>query len=81
MKRLLTAAAALAGQAAEQAGTRKNGVEITVRLDNGSVVAITQEADETTFAPRPRAHAFRRRRLTRSALSAGAPQPVITVPA
>jgi len=44
-------AGGVAGQAAEQAGTRKNGVEITVRLDNGGLVAITQEADETTFAP------------------------------
>ena len=44
-------AGGIAGQAAEQAGTRKNGVEITVRLDNGSLTAITQEADETTFAP------------------------------
>jgi outer membrane lipoprotein SlyB len=42
-------AGGIAGQAAEQAGTRKNGVEITVRLDNGSLVAITQEADATTF--------------------------------
>jgi len=44
-------AGGVAGQAAEQAGTRKNGVEITVRLDNGSLTAITQEADATTFAP------------------------------
>ena len=39
-------AGGVAGQAAEQAGTRKAGLEITVRLDNGSMVAITQEADE-----------------------------------
>ncbi len=44
-------AGGIAGQAVEQAGTRKNGVEITVRLDNGSLVAITQEADATAFAP------------------------------
>ena len=44
-------AGGVAGQAAEQVGTRKNGLEITVRLDNGSVVAITQEADATTFVP------------------------------
>jgi outer membrane lipoprotein SlyB len=37
----------VAGQAAEQAGTRKAGVEITIKLDNGNLVAITQEADET----------------------------------
>ncbi len=44
-------AGGIAGQAAEQVGTRKNGVEITVRLDNGSLTAITQEADATTFNP------------------------------
>ena len=36
----------LAGAAAEEGYTRKPGVEITVRLDNGSVVAVTQEAEE-----------------------------------
>lgn len=40
----------VAGQAIEQAVTRKPGLEITVRLDNGSLVAITQEADEA-FKP------------------------------
>ena len=44
-------AGGVAGQAVEQAGTRKNGIEITVRLDNGSLTAITQEADATTFNP------------------------------
>ncbi|MFN0150312.1 MAG: glycine zipper 2TM domain-containing protein [bacterium] len=39
-------AGGVAGQAAEQGGTRKAGLEITVRLDTGSMVAITQEADE-----------------------------------
>lgn len=36
----------LAGAAAEEGITRKDGVEITVKLDNGSLVAIVQEADE-----------------------------------
>lgn len=40
----------LAGQAAEGAFTRKAGLEITVKLDNGELRAITQEADET-FRP------------------------------
>lgn len=40
----------VAGQAIEQAATRKPGLEITVKLDNGSMVAITQEADEA-FRP------------------------------
>ena len=32
--------------AAEEAVTRKDGVEITVKLDSGRVLAITQAADE-----------------------------------
>ncbi len=39
-------AGALAGSAIEEVATRKDGVEITVKLDNGSLVAIVQEADE-----------------------------------
>lgn len=37
---------AVAGSLIEGASTKKNGVEITVKLDNGSLVAITQEGDE-----------------------------------
>lgn len=40
----------IAGQAAEQGITARRGVEVTVKLDNGSMIAITQEADET-FRP------------------------------
>ena len=40
----------LAGAAAEEAITRKDGLEITVKLDNGRMMAITQEADEP-FSP------------------------------
>ena len=40
----------IAGQAAEQGFTAKRGVEVTVKLDNGTMVAIMQEADET-FRP------------------------------
>ena len=43
-------AGGLAGQAAEGSFTRKPGLEITVKLDNGELRAITQEADET-FRP------------------------------
>lgn len=39
-------AGALAGSAVEEGLTRKDGVEITVKLDNGSLIAIVQEADE-----------------------------------
>jgi len=37
----------VAGQAVEQGTTRRNGVEVTVKLDSGALVAIVQEADET----------------------------------
>ena len=40
----------LAGAAVEEGVTRKSGLEITVRLDSGRTIAVTQEADEA-FAP------------------------------
>ncbi len=40
----------VAGQAAEQAVTRQTGLEITIKLDNGSLIAITQAADQA-FRP------------------------------
>jgi outer membrane lipoprotein SlyB len=40
----------VAGQAAEQGLTAKRGVEVTVKLDTGQMLAIVQEADET-FRP------------------------------
>ena len=36
----------LGGAAAEEGITRQKGVEITVRLDSGRIIAITQAADE-----------------------------------
>jgi len=36
----------LGGAAAEEAATRQKGVEITVKLDSGRLLAITQGADE-----------------------------------
>lgn len=36
----------LAGAAAEEGLTRKDGLELTVKLDSGALVAIVQEADE-----------------------------------
>jgi outer membrane lipoprotein SlyB len=36
----------VAGSAIENAATAKNGLEITVKLDNGDLRAIVQEADE-----------------------------------
>jgi len=43
-------AGGLAGNAIEQGTTKKPGLEITVKLDNGELRAITQDADET-FRP------------------------------
>jgi outer membrane lipoprotein SlyB len=43
-------AGGVVGQAAEQGFTARRGVEVTVKLDNGQMVAIMQEADET-FRP------------------------------
>lgn len=36
----------MAGQAAEESMTKKEGIEITVKLDNGQMIAVVQEADE-----------------------------------
>jgi outer membrane lipoprotein SlyB len=43
-------AGGVAGQAVEQGTTRANGVEVTVKLNSGALVAIVQAADET-FRP------------------------------
>ena len=43
-------AGGVAGHAIEESATRRPGLEITVRLDSGNMIAITQEADET-FRP------------------------------
>lgn len=39
-------AGGLAGQMIEEHSTKKEGVEITVKLEGGKLIAITQEADE-----------------------------------
>lgn len=39
-------AGGLAGSAIEQGTTKKLGLEITVKLDSGKLLAVTQEADE-----------------------------------
>lgn len=43
-------AGGVAGHAIEESATRRPGLEITVKLDSGNMIAITQEADET-FRP------------------------------
>ncbi len=45
-------AGGIAGQRVEEATSRRQGVEITVRLDNGSVVSVVQEVDQNqVFSP------------------------------
>lgn len=39
-------AGGVAGSAIEEGVTKKNGLEITVRLNGGRMIAVTQEADE-----------------------------------
>ena len=39
----------LAGAAAEEGLTRRTGIEITIRLDSGRVIAVTQAADERLY--------------------------------
>jgi outer membrane lipoprotein SlyB len=43
-------AGGLAGSALEEGITRKDGVELTVKLDGGGLIAIVQEADEVFTA-------------------------------
>jgi outer membrane lipoprotein SlyB len=42
-------AGGVAGQAIESGVTKKTGLEITVKLDNGQLIAVTQEADEQFY--------------------------------
>ncbi len=57
-------AGGLLGAAAEEGLTRREGVEITVRLDNGELRAIVQEADEV-FKPGERVRLISLRGETR----------------
>ena len=54
----------IVGAAAEEGLTRREGVEITVRLDNGDLRAIVQEADEV-FKPGERVRLVSLRGQTR----------------
>ena len=36
----------MAGQAIEEKGSKKDGLEITIKLDSGQIIAVTQEADD-----------------------------------
>ena len=44
-------AGGLAGSAAEEGMTRKQGIEITLKMDNGELLAVTQEDGGEKFQP------------------------------
>ncbi|MCB4810980.1 glycine zipper 2TM domain-containing protein [Methylovorus menthalis] len=54
----------LAGSAAEEGFTRKDGLEITVKLDSGTMIAIVQEADDQ-FQPGERVRILESGGITR----------------
>ena len=57
-------AGGIAGAAVEEGGTRQTGLEITVELDNGQMIAVTQAADEA-FVPGERVRILSGRGETR----------------
>lgn len=57
-------AGGVAGHALEERATKKEGIEITVKLDGGQYVAITQEADEQ-FRPGERVRLLSGQGVTR----------------
>lgn len=57
-------AGGMTGTAIEEDVTKKPGLEITVRLDDGRLLAVTQEADET-FRPGDRVRVLTGRGTTR----------------
>ena len=57
-------AGGIAGSAIEEGVTRQTGLEITVRLENGQLIAVTQAADET-FQPGERVRVLSGRGTTR----------------
>lgn len=44
-------AGGLAGSAIEESATRKQAMEITIKMDNGQLIAIVQEGDPLVFRP------------------------------
>ena len=60
-------AGGLAGAAVEEGATRQQGVEVTVRLDNGQVLAVVQEDSGEGFRPGDRVRLVRDAGTTRVA--------------
>jgi len=55
----------LAGAAAEEGVTRKQGIEITLKMDNGEILAVMQEDGGEKFAPGERVRLLQDGRTTR----------------
>jgi len=59
-------AGGLIGAAAEEGVTKSNGIEVTVRLDNGQTIAVVQAVDaNTTFQPGDRVRVLSGQGVTR----------------
>ena len=58
-------AGGVAGSAVEESATRKRGVEVTVKLDNGQLLAVVQEDEGEGFSPGERVRVVRDGRTTR----------------
>ncbi|MDX5446477.1 MAG: glycine zipper 2TM domain-containing protein [Zoogloeaceae bacterium] len=58
-------AGGLAGSAIEEGATRSNGVEVTVQLDSGRLIAVVQEDQGENFAPGQRVRLVKDGRTTR----------------
>lgn len=58
-------AGGVAGSAVEEGATRKRGVEVTVKLDNGQLMAVVQEDEGERFSPGERVRVVRDGRTTR----------------
>lgn len=58
-------AGGVAGAAAEEGITRKDGVEITVKLDSGTMIAVVQEASAEVFRPGERVRVLESGGVTR----------------
>jgi outer membrane lipoprotein SlyB len=61
-------AGGLAGAAIEEGATRKPGIEVTVRLENGQVLAVVQEDGGENFRPGDRVRLLRDSGTTRVTL-------------
>ena len=58
-------AGGLAGSAAEEGITRKHGIEVTVKMDNGEMLAVVQEDGGEKFMPGERVRLLQDGRTTR----------------